>query len=394
VPKLPEKMVSVSSAADVSQTDLLVIACYESQLDAVKALDAQYGGALTDMIESNEFKGKAGSSLCFRAGGDAKYVAVVGLGAEDKALAPATAYGGPNAFATLGSAVASLAKANKCKTAGVSLVAGELSAEQVQGVTLGVHLGAYEATRFKSKPNLSKLESVTLQASGDTAAAIAAATAHATGTFMTRYLVEAPPNVCTPTHLAETAQAIAAASPDCMSVKILEKEDCEKLKMGSFLGVAACSEEPLKFIHITYKPKGPVKKKVAVIGKGLTFDSGGYNLKVAGSMIEMMKFDMGGSGATLGAAKIVSMTQPEGVEAHFIVASCENMIDGRGMRPGDVLTAANGKSIEVNNTDAEGRLTLADALIYAERVSRRRAGAAGARRRPHFRPATRALHGL
>ena len=102
-------------------------------------------------------------------------------------------------------------------------------------------------------------------------------------------------------------------------------------------------------------------------GKGLTLDSGGYNIKAgAGSMIEMMKFDMGGAGATLGAAKIIAQTKPAGVEAHFIVASCENMIGSRGLRPGDILTASNGKTIEVNNTDAEGRFTLADALVYAE----------------------------
>ena len=110
-----------------------------------------------------------------------------------------------------------------------------------------------------------------------------------------------------------------------------------------------------------------MKRKVAVVGKGLTFDSGGYNLKAGpGSMIELMKFDMGGSAATLGAAKAIALLQPEGVEAHFIVAACENMVSAEAMRPGDILTASNGKTIEVINTDAEGRLTLADALVYAE----------------------------
>jgi leucyl aminopeptidase len=110
--------------------------------------------------------------------------------------------------------------------------------------------------------------------------------------------------------------------------------------------------------------------KVAVIGKGLTFDSGGYNLKAGpGSMIEMMKFDMGGSAAVLGAAKIVAHMKPEGVEAHFIIAACENMVSADAFRPGDILTASNGKTIEVGNTDAEGRLTLADALVYAEKTA-------------------------
>jgi len=101
------------------------------------------------------------------------------------------------------------------------------------------------------------------------------------------------------------------------------------------------------------------------VGKGLTFDSGGYNLKTAGSQIEMMKYDMGGSAAVLGAARSIAQLQPAGVEVHFIVASCENMISGGAVHPGDIVTASNGKTIEINNTDAEGRLTLADALVYA-----------------------------
>ena len=114
-------------------------------------------------------------------------------------------------------------------------------------------------------------------------------------------------------------------------------------------------------------PKGDTRKKVALVGKALTFDSGGYNLKAgAGSMIEMMKFDMGGSAAVLGAAKAIGLLKPEGVEVHFIAACCENMISDKAMRPGDILTASNGKTIEVINTDAEGRLTLADALVFAE----------------------------
>lgn len=105
------------------------------------------------------------------------------------------------------------------------------------------------------------------------------------------------------------------------------------------------------------------------MGKGLTFDSGGYNLKVgAGSMIELMKFDMGGCSAVLGAAKALSQLQPSGVEVHFITAICENMVSAEAMRPGDVLAASNGKTIEVLNTDAEGRLTLADALVYADNL--------------------------
>jgi leucyl aminopeptidase len=137
--------------------------------------------------------------------------------------------------------------------------------------------------------------------------------------------------------------------------------------MGAFLGVALASDLPPKFIHLTYKPKGTPQRKLAIIGKGVTFDSGGLNLKVSGSGIETMKMDMAGAGATLGAAKAIGQLKP-GVEVHFIVAAAENMISGRALHPGDILTASNGKTIEINNTDAEGRLTLADALVFAEKL--------------------------
>jgi len=137
--------------------------------------------------------------------------------------------------------------------------------------------------------------------------------------------------------------------------------------MGAFLGVALASDLPPKFIHLTYKPEGKPRRKIAIVGKGLTFDSGGLNIKGAGSGIEMMKVDMGGAAATLGAAKAIGHIKPD-VEVHFISAVTENMISGRAMRPGDILTASNGKTIEVNNTDAEGRLTLADALVFADKL--------------------------
>ena len=166
--------------------------------------------------------------------------------------------------------------------------------------------------------------------------------------------------------LAETAKRIAKESGGNISCKILGKKECEARGMGSFLGVARGSETDPQFIHLTYKPKsGEVNKKVAVVGKGLLFDTGGYNIKTA--MMELMKFDCGGSAATLGAARAVGELAPEGVEAHFIVAACENMINERAVVPSDILTASNGKTIEIINTDAEGRLTLADALVYADK---------------------------
>jgi leucyl aminopeptidase len=200
---------------------------------------------------------------------------------------------------------------------------------------------------------------------GGQEAAITRARQICSGVILARELVAAPANIVTPVTLAETASAIAQEYG--LELEILEREDCEKLGMGAYLGVAQASDLPPKFIHLTYKPEGTPRRKLAIVGKGLTFDSGGLNIKVSGSGIEMMKTDMGGAGATLGAAKAIAQLKPD-VEVHFISAATENMISGHAMHPGDILTASNGKTIEINNTDAEGRLTLADALVFAEKL--------------------------
>ena len=187
------------------------------------------------------------------------------------------------------------------------------------------------------------------------------------GVELARELVAAPPNSLTPSEMAK--KAIDLAKNNNLQANILDKNKCNELSMGAYLAVAKGSDLEPKFIHLIYKPKGKVKEKIALVGKGLTFDSGGYNLKVGASQIEMMKYDMGGSAAVLGAAKALGALQPKGIEIHFIVAACENMINGSAVHPGDVVTASNGKTIEINNTDAEGRLTLADALTYASNLN-------------------------
>ena len=186
--------------------------------------------------------------------------------------------------------------------------------------------------------------------------------------LLTKGVVASPANYATPSTLAACAQEIAD-SFEGATLTVLEKAECEARGMGAYLAVSQGSCEPPKFIHLTLAPKGGGKaaKKICFVGKGLTFDSGGYNIKAgAGSMIEKMKFDMGGAGAVLGAARAIAELAPSGVEVHFIIAACENMVSAEAMRPGDILTASNGKTIEVLNTDAEGRLTLADALVYAD----------------------------
>ena len=387
VPLEPETIPSValgSAPAAQWSGDLLVIGAFEDAFTTtddkttisnadLQALDSELGGAVSDIISVFDFKGKAGSSQAVRAGKNARFVALVGLGSVDKAAV--TADWGASVWQTFGSAVATASKTNKAKTSAVTIVGGNGLTEDTKiaaasRIANGIVTGGFESTRFKSKPTPSPLESVELLFLGSSNAAatesLQRGVAMARGAMLTRYLVEAPPNVCTPTYLAEAAATIAASAPDVMKLTVLEKEECEAMGMGCFLGVSEASGEPPKFIHLTYTPSGGAKRKIAIVGKGLTFDSGGYNLKVAGSMIELMKFDMGGAGATLGAARALAALKPADVEVHFIIASCENMIDARGMRPGDILVASNGKTVEILNTDAEGRLTLADALLYAQ----------------------------
>ncbi|MCB9704504.1 MAG: leucyl aminopeptidase [Myxococcales bacterium] len=187
--------------------------------------------------------------------------------------------------------------------------------------------------------------------------AIAAAVARA------RDLVNGPPNLVTPSYLAKVAREIAAAHADTVTCTILDREECERRGMGCYLAVASGSAEPPRFIDLHYRPGSKSKGKICLVGKGVTFDSGGLSLKTSEGMFGM-KMDMGGAAAVLAALDgIARLGLPW--EVHAIVAATENMPARDAYRPGDVLRASNGKTIEIDNTDAEGRLTLADALTYA-----------------------------
>jgi len=314
------------------------------------------------LIEETEFKGSVGSSAVTRvgAGSSIRKLMLVGLGKADALTL--------DSVRRTAAAIARTARQEKSKTLGISLpVFNNDLALTAQAITEGIVLVLHQDNRFKSEPDdkKTKLEQVDLLGLSSQDAAISKAQAICTGVILARELVAAPANVVTPMSMAQTAEEIA--SQYGLALEILEREECEKLGMGAFLGVAQASEMPPKFIHLTYKPEGTPRRKVAIVGKGLTFDSGGLNIKGAGSGIETMKMDMGGAAATLGAAKAIGQLKPD-VEVHFVSAVTENMISGRAMHPGDILTASNGKTIEVNNTDAEGRLTLADALVFTEKL--------------------------
>ena len=330
--------------------------------DELATLDEKLSGTLKELMAEAEFKGKDGSSVATRVGSGSavRKLILVGLGkAEGLKL---------DSLRRAAAAIARLAKKEKCKTLGMSLpVWNGDAALTAQTIVEGAELALYKDTRFKSEAdeNGFAIEQIALLGLGDQTAAIARARQIASGVFLARELVAAPANYVTPITLAETAEAIAHEHG--LAIEILEREDCEKLGMGAFLGVAQGADLPPKFIHLTYTPDGKPRRKLAIIGKGLTFDSGGLNIKGAGSGIEMMKTDMGGAGAMLGAAKAIAQIKPD-VEVHFISAATENMISAHAIHPGDILTASNGKTIEINNTDAEGRLTLADALVFAEKL--------------------------
>ena len=344
---------------------LLAVGIFEGETELsgdLAKLDEKTAGTISELIADEEFEGKPGTTVVTRVGGNnpLRKIALVGLGkVEDLTL---------DSWRSAAAAIARMAK--KEKTLGISLPAGSESAEAIaQAVTEAVILALHEDNRFKSEPESKepKLETVELIGLSGQDKAIAKGSTIAEGVILARELVNAPANEVTPVTMAQTAQKLAEEYG--LEIKILEQADCEKFEqgMGAYIGVGLASDIPPKFIHLTYKPQGTAKRKIAIVGKSLTFDSGGLNLKPSNSGIETMKMDMGGGAATLGAAKAIAQLKPD-AEVHFICAATENMISGKAMHPGDILKASNGKTIEVNNTDAEGRLTLADALVYAEKL--------------------------
>ncbi|MEN9540834.1 MAG: putative cytosol aminopeptidase [Cyanobacteriota bacterium] len=330
------------------------------------ALAGRFGAALLERLEQRRFKAKAGECVSLeRLGETPATLLVIGLGEpagfgyEQLRNATATA-----SRAAVASGARSLGLALPLDGLETSAAAATMAA--------AARLSLYADQRFKSEaeptPGLAEVVLLGLPTGAEVAAseAVASAPALCSGVELARELVAAPPNVVTPQALADTAASIARDFD--LELKVLERADCESLGMGSYLAVAQGSELAPKFIHLSYRPRGEVKRRLALVGKGLTFDSGGYNLKTAGSQIEMMKYDMGGSAAVLGAMRAIAELKPAGVEVHMIVAACENMISGGAIHPGAIVKASNGKTIEINNTDAEGRLTLADALVYASKL--------------------------
>ncbi len=335
---------------------------------ATAAVDQALGGAIAEAIAAGDLRGKKGEAAVFYSRGaiPAPRVLVVGLGPQD-------------GFSLQRVREASATAAKKARELGVlsfsSIVhgagSGGMDAEvAAQAVVEGTILGLYRYQELKSKdPDRPNPETFTLVLRDSSQVAVVEAGAEvghvaAEAACLARDLVNRPANYATPTDLAETAIEIAGEF-DTMSCQVLTEEDAAELEMGAFLGVAQGSDEPAVFIVLEHNPGQPDLDTVVLVGKGITFDTGGISLK-PGENMDRMRGDMGGGAAVLGAMLAVGQLN---LPLHVVglVPATENMPGSRAYKPGDVLVAMNGKTIEVINTDAEGRLILADALAYAAR---------------------------
>jgi len=360
--------VKKDSLANVS-CDVLVVNLFEgvkAPEGATGAVDKAIDNLISSyVIEKEKFKGKLNEIYVLPTYGKipADKVLIVGLGkAEEFNL---------NKIREVSAKVIKKVKSLKAKTVCSILhgagIAGQEALDCAQMIAEGSIIGSYEFTKYKSKKeddenNKTEIESFEIVEIDDSKIeniekGLKKGEIIANSLNFARDLVNEPAEVATPLKLAEVASSIEG-----IECKIFEKDEIEKMQMGAFLAVARGSSVPPKFIHMIYKPSGEAKKKIAIVGKGITFDSGGLDLKPSSSM-RTMKGDMSGSAITLAVMKALVLLKPD-VEVHGVIATCENMPGCSAYKPGDVLIAKNKKTIEVDNTDAEGRLTLADALCY------------------------------
>jgi len=358
-----------------AKTGCLVLGIYKAggagapQLSrAAQSADRAARGRLREILAHGDLSAKAGATLLLHKvpGLAAERVLLLGLG-EQKEFSE-TAFrdavrGAAGALKGLGAQDATLYLAEL-------KVAGRNAAWNLRQAVLGVREAFYRFDQLKTQkkaptPTLAdvtlalQVGPVTLQAQ----AAVREAAATADGVDLARTLGNLPPNICTPGYLADEAHKLARQFK--LGIEVLERRDMEKLGMGALLAVARGSHQPPKLIVLRYAGGKKQAKPVVLVGKGITFDTGGISLKPAGEMDEM-KFDMSGAGSVLGTLRaLAGMKAP--VNVIGVVPASENMPGGAATRPGDVVKTLSGQSVEILNTDAEGRLILCDALTYAER---------------------------
>ena len=358
-----------NTSADKQRNDCVVVGVFEPNKlsDAAAAVDQVAGGYIAAILKRGDMKGKLGSTLMLYnvPGTQCERVLLVGLGKErelhEKEYRQAVRAA---AKAVVGSAVSGMTSFLADVTVGKRDVSWRVA--QLVEVTKDA---AYRFESMKSKPaDPYTLSSLTINIPQKDAvkqgeAGLKQGLAIAAGMQLAKDLGNLPPNICTPTYLAQ--QAGELAKDYGLQLEVLEREDMEKLNMGALLGVAKGSRQPPKLIVLQHQKGAKGQKPVVLVGKGITFDAGGISIKPSADMDEM-KYDMCGAASVLGTFKTLGeLDLPLNVIG--IIPTCENLPDGDAIKPGDVLTSMSGQTIEILNTDAEGRLILCDALTYAER---------------------------
>jgi len=352
--------IEVGAAAE-ARADLLVVAAGPDGKQPLDEIDRRLQGRLDAVLRARGFRGTEGEAVACDPSGalGAQQVLVVGCGDGTD----------PTAWHKLAHAALSRAPELGATRMAVALPAAHQRPEVIDATAEGFILGAYTFDRLKSAaPRTRRLERVTLLATASDATlkgALDDARAGARATCYARDLVNLPAAIATPAFLAKEARRLARDQR--LQVRVLDTAGLRRARMGAILGVAQGSRQPPCFIELVYKPTPRRRrtdgKRIALAGKGVTFDSGGLSLKPAESM-QAQKRDMAGAAAVLGVMSVVrALAVP--VEVRAYIPAAENMPGGNAIKPGDVVRAANGKTIEVLNTDAEGRLVLADALAYA-----------------------------
>lgn len=297
------------------------------------------------------FEAELGETVTVSADGATPWFALIGAGASPQATT----------FRRVASRVVKLAKQLKVASAALE---GAGVGDRARFATEGAILTAYRFDRHKAPPKPSaapSFEALTIVGE-DAAAGVALGTHTAAGVALGRDLANEHPGACTPEFLAVEAEAIAQRHG--MTCTIRREEQLAAEGFNLILAVGKGSVNQPRLIHLVYRGAGTIEKRIALVGKGITYDSGGYSMKPSASQVNM-HLDMGGSAAVLGAAEAIGRTRPEGVEVHFIVPAAENMVSAGAYKVMEIVTGYAGISVEVLNTDAEGRLVLADGLAYA-----------------------------
>lgn len=343
------------------ECDALAVSVFEGEKPEsglLAELDQRTGGVLTSLIETGEFSGKSSESAYVHNTGEmkARRLLLLGAGKKEEFTADKVRRMAGTAARTL--------RGKKART--FAFIA---NAENAQAATEGALLALFEPDKYHTSDKTeSHLDQMILATDGNELDAAKAGIERgriiAEATNFGREVINEPSNVMTPTEMANKAAEVAKAYG--LDLDVLDEDQMRELGMGSLLGVAQGSAEPAKLIVLTYKPKTKSDETVAIVGKGVTFDTGGISIKPADGM-EKMKYDMAGGATTIAAMQAIAQLKPA-VNVLGIVPATENMPGGRAQRPGDVVRAMTGKTIEVINTDAEGRLILADAVAYARKL--------------------------